>query len=650
MLPQLATAFKQSTRTSSTAQTAVALGAIAILSISAIMSPSFAYATTNNLSVSNFQPQTDLPTEPENVNAEPDWPIDVHARIGQDGLLQVTETFEWDTGQVEPPFLRALPLFVPRTDSMWRKFEYSDFLVRSDTAKFELSILDDSHQLLAAITQVTPDPTEDSSLPVPSEKLPNSQPAETKHKVVFTYQVRGATSVLAPTKEIQNELFWSPLASGGTERSTLNFRVTAESTATSLSCRVLLDDRNMLGWAKALDNAESDPLPEDVTTDNPLCVPDRKSGKVYAAQLNRLSTVIVNATYPVGTVHSDSSIPVEEPDKSPVDLDQAGTTTEFDPTWSENIDFGLDQGTGPILPIVAGLGAACLLVALWFLLRTRPDYTFPGISSGDVASIKAKEQQLHPVDRPGKRRPLDGTVKASKKIYPANPTKDLEALPIELFGALSTLVLSPPQILAMLVSLALRGFLHFEQVHTTSNNKGTGKAHTAWRITRLNPESGSESEISGTEKRLLDSIFVSNTQIEAHTLHSVFAPQFLEILALIGNDAQQRGLTIEPVGHAAMASARRTQRTPLGRAYAEQLEGLRAQLLNAPDTITDKVLPALIAMGNESQWESATSGVIAPDFSSWLTVPEENTPDTVSEVLTLLHSMLSTSESPAHGF
>lgn len=600
-------------------------------------------------------PQASSATQPTDVASEhiapdgeiqpPPTPINVRALIAQDGTLRVVETFDWDVSAVKPPFLRALPLFVPRTDAVWRKFEYSDFKVTSETADFTVSMLDDSHQLLASITQVEAAESLDSEAAASSVAQDSEAPEHTVHTVKFTYKVRGATSFLSPGNNDLDELFWAPLASGGTERNELTFSVTADGKPISLSCNVILDDRNLLGWASALDNAESDPLPDDVAASEASCSPNRNKGTVVASQLNRLSTVIVNATYPNGTVKSHSAVSVTEPDKSPAGEDVPSSDAQFDPTWSENIDFGLDQGMGLLMPIGAGVGSTALLVVLWFLFRSRPDYTFPGLAPGDVAGARERSLVIPEVEKTAKRKTLNGAIKAPQRIEAGTTTSDLETLPIELYGAITHLILSPQQILAMLVSLAQRGHLHISQISKDAEQKSTDKPLIFWRLTLL----PSTDPLTPIEQTLIKDLFRDTTEAEAHTLHSAFAPQFLEILTLIGQASQSQGLTVEPVGHASVSSARRTQRTPVGRAFAEQIEALRCDYLSRPQAITVQDIPALIALGSPSVWHTATVDVPLPDTIEWLDTLPSSKPTDISELLIVLHSMLSSSGPSARG-
>ncbi len=546
---------------------------------------------------------TDLGDEPESR-------LRVSAQAWTNGYTSVTEKFTWDTHANASTFTRALPLFVPRTQSSWRKFEYTNFIVTSPDTDLTLTVTDDAHQLLATIGVPSVDESAGETAPLPQHIA-----------VEFSYVVTGATSAGPPHGLEPNEFYWAPLASGGGEFNALTFSLAAGNPATVLRCAVHLDDGSLLGWSSEPDpdeTTESDPdLPEATCRANP------ENGVVRGADLSEFSTVIVRGEFPRGTIHTDSSVSVVEPD---IDEDTHGngtSTDEFDPTWSENIDFGLDSGIGFALPLLAlaALGVVATLFA--YFTRERPDLSFPAIDSRDAEAATTRAQGLP--QQKNSSRPEQRSTPPNKKAWltagaiPVPKTLTTDAtiatptgLPVAFVGPILNLEVNWLDLSAVLSDLAQRGHVHFTfHPSIEASPRGTD----SWTFDRLDGET--DSALTSVETALLNDIFGGATTFETHSLHSACAPKLLEVLSLIGQEIYAQGLTLSPVDHATAHKARRVQRTPIGRAYAEQVAGLRnsferlkddglAAFANDPTSeLFVRYLPYAIAVGQAQEWGRA---------------------------------------------
>jgi hypothetical protein len=78
------------------------------------------------------------------LDDEPEPRLRISAQARADGRTSVTEEFVWDTQASAGTFTRALPLFVPRTEASWRKFEYTNFVATSPDAQLTLTVADDA--------------------------------------------------------------------------------------------------------------------------------------------------------------------------------------------------------------------------------------------------------------------------------------------------------------------------------------------------------------------------------------------------------------------------------------------------------------------------------------------------------------------------
>lgn len=532
------------------------------------------------------------------------WPLSVAAEVTPEGVLEVTESFQWNLEDTMPPFVRALPLFVPRVEQSWRKFEYSDFSVES-TYDLNLTVADDSHQLLARL-ELTADAAQEI------EALTSDEPITLD--ITFTYKVRGALSVLSPSNAATNELFWAPLASGGTTRTDLDFTVSAPRPMRDSQCSVILDDGTLLGWSDAIDRK-----PEDVTDElegapTPTCKTSAKSAQVQAKNLNRYSTVVVRVNYPMGTLTEDSAISVIEPDQQD---DSASGSDTFDPTWSENIDFGLDQGTGVLLPALAGVAAIALALGIVFFTRRLPDYRFSGIGHGDTVAAR----ELHEILQNGEPTAnAKVTIVRAKKDLSGPPRIDLpNDLPAGLSGGLWALELSWNDIWAILAELAHNGQLGVSvtpaSLDSDESAPSTQDEHAQdleWTLIR----SESPAPLNTYEQALVDALFSNGPELTVQSLHSAFAPQLLEVLALVGQELKERDLVVSPIDNAVARRSRRMQRTALGRAFAEQLDSVGTSLSSsasdsaafaefpeAPTTaLFETYLPTAIALGRAAEW------------------------------------------------
>jgi hypothetical protein len=546
------------------------------------------------------------------LDDEPEPRLRISAQARADGRTSVTEEFVWDTQASAGTFTRALPLFVPRTEASWRKFEYTNFVATSPDAQLTLTVADDAHQLLATI-----------GVPPADESTGEATSLPQYVTVEFSYVVTGATSAGSPYGSDPNEFYWAPLASGGGEFNALTFALTAGNPATVLRCAVHRDDGSLLGWS-------SDPGPDDTPepdVDQPeaTCRANPRSGVVRGSDLSVHSTVIVRGEFPQGTIHTDSSISVVEPDIDQ-DAENSGTSTdEFDPTWSENIDFGLDSGMGLALPAFALVAVGVIATLFAYFTRERPDLSFPNLGSTDAEAASAQAHELLRTDSSttsGSR----GTT-ASKKAWltagatPVSKTLNVPAttaipagLPIAFVGPILSLEVNWLDLSAVLSSLAQRDHVRII-LHSSNEKEPPQRGTDSWTFERLN--SDSESDLTSVETALLDDIFGKATTLEAHSLHSACAPKLLEVLSLIGQEIHAQGLTLSPVDHATARKARRVQRTPVGRAYAEQVAGLKRSFeqleedgLSAfageptPDVFL-RYLPYAIAVGQAHEWGRA---------------------------------------------
>lgn len=586
------------------------------------------------------------------------WPLSVNAVVTPQGQLEVTESFNWDLDNVKAPFVRALPLFVPRLEQSWRKYEYTNFTATSSTDDLELTVTDDAHQLLVRM---------DLSAEEKAARTADKDFEPSTLDIEFSYVVHGALSVQSPTDASSNELFWAPLASGGTARTDLDFLVTAPQDMQHAQCSVLLDDGSLLGWSDALDR-EPELENELEGAPIPLCTTHTEESRVSARNLNRYSTVIVRANYPLGTLTEDSAISVDEPEQPGEDL--PGTAAdEFDPTWSENIDFGLDQGVGWLGPLLAALAAIALGLGFAFFMRRKPDLRYSATSHGDSqAAVELHEQVA---------RAEPNTVNA---IAVSKVKKDLTGpartdiphdLPSGLTGGLWALELSWNDIWAIIADLASRGHLTVSVNHSTYVDENlvlltrVGKpgadrpASTEillWTLTRtLKSEA-----LNKYEQALVDALFDTETEVQVESLHSAFAPQLLEVLAHVGQELKDRDFVIAPVDNAVSRRARRMQRTPLGRAYAEHLDGIAVQLGRvdqdfaefheaASTGLFEKYLPLAIALGKATQWAASFDSngiefalpqwfVVSPKSSS--STDAVDTPTSYSELIGLWRNLL----------
>lgn len=592
-----ATMFAASTRFRVAAILGAFLVALAIVAPS--VAPLAAHASTPSVGYSHAadpeirtdeaQVSTASSQDPESEEgpAPEKFPIEVEARISDDGLVHVKESFTWSEPTPQGSFVRALPLFMPRTESTWRRFEYFQFSAQSDGQPLKLVVKDDASQLLATLTQhVDADP----------KKSESPQETATPLSVTLSYVVRGATTVRSPSNPETAEFFWSPLASGGTERTDLDFTISAEQQALSIECSVIVDDSSMLGWADILDAEES----QEENADEPLgsCKERASNGTVSATNLGRLSTVIVRAHYPKFTFAYDSAIQVDEPTaKDPSDSAEPTPEDTFDPTWAENIDLNMDQGSGIVTQVIAGVSLGAVIAAMWLLWRRKPDYTYPGLAPGDVAEaekMQTHNRAMYP------RAPLAGTKKVSKQLHGVEPTQALQELSRNQYGSLYSLELNFQQVLVTLIDLADRGHLTI-----TRNAPDQQHGHSTPALWVLEQTGGAD-PLNASEASLINDLFATGNRIEVQSLHSSFAPDLLEALTLIGEESKSEQLTTRPVKLAAIKTAKKIQRTPLGRAYAEQLAGLR-DLFSEQSTGDSPqrfvgLLSAAFALGCENDW------------------------------------------------
>lgn len=539
---------------------------------------------------------------------EQDWPLSVEANVTAEGILEVTENFQWDTRNIKAPFVRALPLFVPRVEQSWRKFEYSDFSVDSNYA-LDLTVADDSHQLLARLT-----PTPEANEQI--EQLQDDESAVID--ITFSYKVRGALSVLSPSVTSSNEMFWAPLASGGTTRTSLDFTITAQSVMKDSQCSVILDDGTLLGWNDAIDRKPADVEEELEGTPTPSCKVRPSSTEVIAKNLNRYSTVIVRANYPMGTLTDDSAISVIEPDQQD---EEEGSSDVFDPTWSENIDFGLDQGSGAVLPLLAGGAVVALALGIAFFTRRLPDFRFASTAHGDVHTARELNERLASAE-PSTSSSIS-IVKVKKDLTGPARTDLPSDLPAGLSGGLWALELSWNDIWAVLAELAHNGHLQVRVAPgsktMSSSEPGSAPeaaphkefAHLEWTLTRIE----SATPLKQYEQAFMDAMFANGAEAKIQSLHSAFAPQLLEVLALIGQELKNQNLVVSPIDNAVARRSRRMQRTALGRAYAEHLESVGVALGRTDQGFSDfpappdaglfeDYLPVAVALGRADEWAS----------------------------------------------
>ncbi len=587
------------------------------------------------------------------VEGESPQVLEIQARLADEGRVEVTETFTWNPTKNPTHITRTLPLFVQYSAQSWRQFEYTNFRVESDNVDLTMKVKDDSHKLAVDIS-----PAQDStfSIGLPELGTKDSDEAESLTTVTLSYTVGGALASFSGPQAQNNEFFWAPLVSGGYAFDQVEFTLHSSRSANKVSCELLTENDPLL----SVEESDSPTPAEESAQESAVCEPQLgATPQVQASNMTLASGLALRYEFPSGTFDTSSAIYVSQPQLETGSNEGEGQHGEdFDPTWSENIDFGLEAGGNLLLPVTAGAVALVFGTLLWALTRKRPDWRFAHLANGEITGAQAATAALVAAAGSSKRAALrkasrknptgvEKTVKVAKHL-PAHsePTPPTD-LSVGEIGALWSCELRWVDAMSTLVSLAIRGKLSLRY---------SANIHE-WVLT---PSHSSQSgELGNYEAALLGSIFPDNQSVYLSTIHSRFAPQVLEALSVLGQELRTRNLVTSHLDHEASRKANRQQRTPLGRAYAEHIAGFRSHLALACESnlelqgepidlaLFEKYLPVAMSLGLEREWARAfdQQGVrfVQPAWCSILPAvqsPQDPTKLGYTQFLTRLESLL----------
>ncbi|WP_029069062.1 DUF2207 family protein [Jonesia quinghaiensis] len=498
-----------------------------------------------------FAPASFAEVEPPEVTTHE---IDISVELTAQGQVTVHEEHTWEFASTPPSTLgRQLDRFTQYAPEEWRRLEYANITATSEDTEFTHSVLDDGNTLHVVLTPTT-------------GQLPQRLTAE------LSYTVEGTlTFARGASENLDQEFFW-PIMTTDRFTTTVTTAIDGPRAPRKATCDFAAPETE-----EDEDEDEESEIPP-VTCDvsgnaNPtLSLLDAREGTTLAARV----------TWPQGTF---TRLGVNDIDvDSPEDSDTPGEGTEgpeFDPTWTENIDQGLDEGNSWTMVAMIAVIALSVTAGVYLLTRRRPDQRAKDAPLADVAWVR--EHSGSPI-----------TTVMDTPTIPARNTPPHD-LTVAVAGALAAKELRAREVTAMLLDLADRGHL------TITQNTGS------WILTH-NPDL--EDSTTAAESALLDAIFADAPRAELTSIAEQLAPQFLQVLQEIGQETAQLGLFRQDLEHEALVKAGRKQRTPLGRAYFEELIGFRTYLSDpTPETLTPQVfyrwLPWAVVLGVTEQWAVA---------------------------------------------
>lgn len=508
----------------------------------------------------------------------------VTVELAKSGLVQVSEVHTWVVpGTAAPRIVRALPLFTAYSEEHLKRFEYSNFAVSSPDSEFTMRVLDNGANLEVQLNPVIP-PSDNPAQPTVTEA-----PEFTTLTAVLSYQVQGTlTSVPTPDSlvattdsQLVDEFFWSPIENSKLNLDSLEVIIQAPTMALAKTCEIALT---------GLVEPETETAQCTEPTDN---VPSAPGQRFLAQGLTSGSSLTVEAMFPNKTFEVTQSLNMawQEPGEE-------GTNDEvvepFDPTWTENLDQGKAVDQGNLLPFLM-LGALVVAVGLGFLLtRKRSDYRFSQTAPGEIPEL----YETHSIER------ATTPVRGPRSTTPPQDLSPAEA------GALTHAGLRAREVMSTLVDLAQRGAL-------TITEHGTNDGKSVWRFTH-SVTAQSPDWLNPVERSLLEAVFDHGPQTEIESMHASFAPASLEVLRTLGQEMANKALFRQFLEHESTNHGHRKQRTGLGRALYEQLDGF-GQFLAAPtpgelteltvqNSLTEvfsKYLPYALSFACEREWATA---------------------------------------------
>ncbi len=523
----------------------------------------------------------------------------VNVEIGKDGRVTVTEKLTWPRKSVDSGFVtRDLLTLLPYSSEQWRKFSYSNFRLESADRDFVFDVLDDTKNI---IVRMQPSPEQESTTPTHSDATETKEvsPEDDVIHATLTYDVEGTLATLVGTESSRNEFFWSPLSPTRHPYTSLTLSLNAARTAQSTNCTILtpasIDLNSLDPQSTNTDDAEE----KDADNPPPSCAV-KKSGSSLTVKTKNLTAGFGLATrfeFPSGTFESSSAISVYDPDPDSSET-MNPEDQEFDPTWTDAIDQELEESSQHIGLIFAGVLALVLTTFIVYHSRRKADLTFDGLERADVDTALSL---THDDPAPKPIKIAKDAVAPLRFIPPAT-------LSIGETGALWALELRWNEATAILIDLASQGFIAVSENPTV---RDSDESSPRWSITRI---TGVGDPAQSYQRILMDRVFGEDENVSVHSLHSRYAPQFLEVLSEVGQAVSAKSLVVQQLDHEVARRAHRKQRTPLGRAYAEQIFGFEQAIKSATAStlerfevdsywkLFERYLPYAIIFGCADEW------------------------------------------------
>jgi len=539
---------------------------------------------------------------PQTNQDDPANELKIDVTLNKDGLVHVAETITFPRELIGSRSLqRQLLTFLPYSNTQWRKFEYSNFDVHSESAQLTFQVLDETKNIAvrimpdpnaAASDSASPGVSSQSTSPAPEPNDAGGQDdAPERIEATVSYDIEGSLAALNTPGNIHDEFFWGALAPTGHIFNTVTLTIHAPRTPDTPTCELLTPGSLDLSALEDLSSQANDDSPETEQPTASCKVTERDSATtttvVRGDNMTTYRGMSVRVNYPAGTFDSSSAIIISDPEPDGSEsTDEVDPGLEDDPTLTDSIDHSIAGTNKYTLPIIAGVIAIALAGLAVLLGRKRADRTFSTLAVGDVDDARARTATALTHARTGTitkklgvTPALHGTVTIPKRFTSDVRWEPPQDLDVAEAGAILTLELRWQEATATIFDLAARGYFTVtstraaEPAHPRERDHDTGPLN--WRLDRAPSadaiNGASTQTLTAYERRLIELLFAGELSASFATLHSHFAPQVLEALSELGHRISELGLVRGSLDHAANGRAHRKQRTPLGRAYAEQV-------------------------------------------------------------------------------